>query len=122
MKDSRKQIIDINISKINWSKILSALLVIVTSFYVYFIFRMMKAYEKSVNAIRESIDIMRKQIEASLRLNIGFELRRYPNDLIYVHIKNTGKINAVNLTLSLDKDFLPMGNQGKDNLKESVLF
>jgi len=82
----------------------------------------MKASEKSVNATRESIEILKKQIEASLRPYINFELRRYPNHSIYMHIRNTGKINAVNMSLSLDKDFHPLGNHGKDNLKESVLF
>ncbi|HCY77454.1 MAG TPA: hypothetical protein DHV28_16180 [Ignavibacteriales bacterium] len=122
MEDSLKQILVVHNSTINWSEILTALLVIVTAFYVYFTFRMMKASEKSVNATRESIEIMKKQIEASLRPYIDFELRRYPNHLIYMHIRNSGKINAVNLSLSLDKDFHPLGNHGKDNLKESVLF
>ena len=122
MEDSLKQILVVNNSAVNWTEILTALLVIITAFYVYFTFRMMKASEKSVNATKESIEIMKNQIDASLRPYIDFELIRYPNLLIYMHIKNSGKLNAVNLSLSLDKDFHPLGNHGKDNLKESVLF
>jgi len=119
MEELLKHVLD---GGINWIVVLTALLVIVTTIYVYFTFRMMKASEKSVNATRESIEIMHKQMDALLRPYIDFELRRYPNNLIYMHIKNSGKINAENLSLSIDKDFHPLGNHGKDNLKESVLF
>jgi hypothetical protein len=103
-------------------EILTAVLVLITTFYAYFTFRMMKASEKAVIASRDSIDTINKQIEATLRPYINFELKRYPNNLIYMHIKNSGKISAQKLSLTLDKDFHPLGNRGKKNLKESFLF
>lgn len=122
MVDSLKQALEIHTTTYSWIEVLTALLVIITALYAYFTFRMMKASEKAVIASRDSIDVMNKQIEASLRPYIDFELKRYPNHLIYMHIRNSGKINAENLSLSIDKDFHPLGNRGKKNLKEAFLF
>lgn len=43
MQDSLKQIMEMNPRSYNWTEILTAFLVIITGFYVYFTFRMMKA-------------------------------------------------------------------------------
>ena len=49
MEDSLKQLLTVHNSIINWTELLTALLVLITAFYVYFTFRMMKASEKSFN-------------------------------------------------------------------------
>jgi hypothetical protein len=106
----------------NWAEFLTAILVLITAFYAYFTFRMMKATEKAVIATNASTNAINRQIEASLRPYIDFELKRYPNNLIYMHIRNSGRIAATNLSLKLDRDFFPLGHHGKKNLKEAFIF
>src|ERR1035437_5431244 len=114
MEDSLKHVAT-QYSTFNWTELLTLLLVVVTTVYTCINFSMMKIAKRSVETMNE-------QMEASLRPYIHFELKRYPGDLIYMHIRHSGKINAENLLLSLDKDFIPLGNERKENLKESFLF
>ncbi len=123
MQDSLQQFAVSSTSLFTLPVILTGILVIVTISYAYFTFRMMKSSEKAVAATRESIDALYRQMEAAMRPYIDFELRRYPDSSVYLHIKNSGKMNAEKLSLSIDKDFHPLGERGrKQNLKESTLF
>ncbi len=122
MQDSLKNITEINLAQFGWSEFTTIILVLITGVYAYFTFRMMKASEKAVIKTKESIDAISKQTEALLRPYIDFKLKRYPNHLIYLHIKNTGKTNAENLKFEIDKDFHPFGLRQKESIKNALLF
>jgi len=122
MQDSLQQIIATHSNTLSMNEILTAILIIITAVYVIFTYRIMKASEKSVIAAQSSIDIMQKQINASLRPYIEVQLKRYPNHVIYMHIINTGKLNAEQVKFTIDKDFYPLGDIKKENLKEASIF
>lgn len=97
---------------------LTALLVFVTAIYSYLTYKMAKASEASVQAMRE-------QSEAMLRPYVTVSpYVRLHTTMLYLRIENTGKTAAENLRLSMDKDFFQFGeaNQASHNLRTKTAF
>lgn len=90
-------------------EILTGILVIITGTYAWATFKILKANENVVNAMREeSLAIRRPYI-------IVAPVLEYDNPVFYLRITNTGKTSAENLKLSIDKSFFRFGNKKKDN-------
>ena len=94
---------------------LTAILIFVTTIYVYLTHKMAKATESSVQAINEQSEAMYRPyvvVEPFVRLNTPFFCLR---------IKNTGKTPAKNLTLNFDRDFYQFAEKNK-NFKDFDAF
>ena len=90
-------------------ELLTAILVIVTGFYAWTTFRILKANEKVV-------EVMKQQSEALIRPYITINTLLHPkHPLIYLKITNTGKTHATNLRLEIDKPFYLYGMDGDEN-------
>jgi hypothetical protein len=89
-------------------EILTGILVIITAFYAWATYRILKANEKTVNAMRD-------QEEALRRPYITIAPYTVPGTpLMGICIANTGKSPAQNLSLSLDKNFYRFGEKDKN--------
>lgn len=96
---------------------LTLALVIITAFYAWATFQILRANQAMVSTMRDQQNAaMRPYILVSINLRIGTQL-------IYLSIKNVGKTAALGLTLSLDKDFYEFGKmvEGK-NIADSAAF
>jgi hypothetical protein len=94
---------------------LTAILVFVTTIYVYLTHQLAKASEASVKAVTA-------QSEAMLRPYIIFEPFVRPNTpFMYLRIKNIGKTAAQNVSLTIDRDFFQFAEMDK-NLKDAIAF
>lgn len=94
---------------------LTAILVFVTTIYVYLTFRMVQTSESSVKAIYD-------QSEAMLRPYVVIEpYVRSHTQFLYLRIKNTGKTAAENLSITIDRDFFQFGEKRR-NLREATAF
>ncbi|OHC74682.1 MAG: hypothetical protein A3G18_06855 [Rhodospirillales bacterium RIFCSPLOWO2_12_FULL_58_28] len=97
---------------------LTALLVLITAIYAYLTYRMAKASEASMEAVRD-------QSEAMLRPYITVAPFIRPHTpFLYLRVKNTGRMGARNLHLTLDRDFFQYGEKdGADkNLRSKSAF
>jgi hypothetical protein len=97
---------------------LTAILVLVTAIYSYLTYKMAKASEASVQAVRE-------QSEAMLRPYVSVSSYIRPHTpILYLRIENTGRTGAENLRLSMDKDFFQYGEatQTDNNLRSKAAF
>lgn len=97
---------------------LTAILVFVTTIYSYLTYKMAKASEASVQAVRE-------QSEAMLRPYVSiFPYVRPHTTVLYLKIENIGRTAAENLRLSMDKDFFQFGEakQEDHNLRTKAAF
>lgn len=97
---------------------LTAILVLVTAIYSYLTYKMAKASEASVVAMRE-------QSEAMMRPYITISPFIRPHTtLLYLRIENTGKNAAENMRLVLDKDFFQFGESKHPdrNLRTNAAF
>lgn len=84
---------------------LTAILVFITAIYAYLTHRMAKASEASVEA-------MRAQTEAMSRPYVTVvPFIRPHTPFLYLRVKNTGRMGAQNLRLSLDRDFYQFGEK-----------
>jgi len=84
---------------------LTAILAFITAIYAYLTHRMAKASEASVEAMRD-------QSEAMLRPYIIAVLFIRPHTpFLYLRVKNTGRMGAQNLRLTLDRDFFQFGEK-----------
>lgn len=91
---------------INW---LTALLVIITGFYAWVTYRILKTNERLVEVMHEQADvILRPYISISPILEPD-------NPIFYLRITNTGKTSAQNLKLSLDKSIYQFGEKKEDS-------
>jgi len=88
---------------------LTAVLVLITALYAYLTYRMAKASEASVLAIRD-------QSEAMLRPYITVTPFIRPHtQLLYLCVKNSGRMGAQNLHLTMDRDFFQLGEQDRSD-------
>ncbi len=97
---------------------LTAILCFITALYSYLTYRMVKASEASVQAMRE-------QSESMLRPYVTVSPYVRPHTtLLYLRIENTGKSAAENLRLSMDKDFFQFGEAKRPdhNLRTKAAF
>ncbi len=89
----------------NMTEVLTAILVIITAFYAWVTFRILKANE---SVIQE----MKNQQEALFRPYISISPVVYTeNPIFFLKIQNTGKTTADNLRLIIDKDFYQFGEK-----------
>jgi hypothetical protein len=89
-------------------EVLTGVLVLVTAFYSWATFRILRANESVVAAMRE-------QTEATYRPYITVVLFLEPdNPIFYLKVANTGKTAAVSLTLKIDRSFLKFGEADRD--------
>lgn len=97
--------------------VLNGLLVIITAFYAWATFRILKANEGVLNAARE-------QSESLSRPYVSLILYLVPGTTIFaLRIENTGHTEARNLTLTLDRDFFQLGDKNsKRNLRNVNAF
>lgn len=98
------------------TEVLTAVLVVITAFYAWVTFRILKVNKQVVQAMREARDA-----EARPYVTISvFHIAKNP--VFYLRIANTGRAGAANLRLMLDKDFFQYGQQTQPNLRNSVAF
>jgi hypothetical protein len=97
-------------------EILTGSLVAITGFYAWVTFRIMKANERALAA-------MRQQAEALTRPYISIGLVTVPNShIFYLRIANTGNTGAKNVRLTLDRDFFQYGQASGPNLRNVSAF
>jgi hypothetical protein len=97
---------------------LTAILVFITAIYAYLTHRMAKSAE-------ESVDAMNQQTMALSRPYVAIQPFIRPHTpILYLRIKNSGRTAAMNLELSIDRDFYQFGetNQNGKNLKNLSAF
>lgn len=93
-------------------EILTAILVIITAFYAWVTFKILKANELVIQE-------MKNQHESLFRPYVSISPVLYTeNPIFFLKIQNTGKIAADNLKLTIDKDFYQFGKiRDENNLK-----
>jgi hypothetical protein len=86
-------------------ELLTGMLVLVTGFYAWATFRILKANE-------DVVSLMQEQSEAITRPYMTVTTFLGPEgEVIYLRISNTGKIAAKNLRLEMDKNFYKFGSK-----------
>lgn len=89
------------------SEILTAILVVITAFYAWVTFRILRANERAVEAVRE-------QSEAAYRPYVTVGVHVEPdNRIFYLRIANLGKTSAMNLRLAIDRSFYKFGERSE---------
>lgn len=87
--------------------ILTAILVLVTAFYAWATFKILRANENVVAAMNQQTDLLiRPYINIRAATAIGSAALR-------LIIENTGKTSAINLQLQMDRDFYQYGERDK---------
>ena len=101
----------------NISNLFAFLLLVVTSVYVILTWKISKA---NTNAVQ----VMKKQVEASLRPYVTISTFYVPgNTMICLKITNSGKASAEDLELKLNKNFFRYGSKNPvDNLSGVYAF
>ena len=96
---------------------LTLALVAITAFYAYSTLKILRANEAMVSAMREQQNAaMRPYILVSTNVRTGTQL-------LYLSIKNVGKTAALDLSLSLDKNFYQLGEKREErNIAKSAAF
>ena len=89
--------------------ILTALLVLITGFYAWATYRILKANELVVESMRE-------QTEATYRPYVTVGLFLEPdNPIFYLRIANLGKTAATDLRLAIDRSFFKFGERSESH-------
>lgn len=98
-------------------EILTALLVVITGFYAWVTYRILKANERVVEAMRE-------QSEAAFRPYVTVTPFVEPdNPNFYLRIANLGKTAATDLRLTIDRSFFKFGRRSEgDDLASFAAF
>ena len=93
---------NLNLSNTDW---LTLVLVLITAFYAWATFRILRANEAVVAA-------MESQTEAQARPYVVISVApRIGTTLLLLEVQNTGRSPAVELYLKMDKDFFPHGER-----------
>ena len=89
--------------------VLTGILVVITAFYAWVTFRILRANERVVEAMRE-------QSEATYRPYVTVAPFLEPdNPIFYLRIANLGKTAATDLHLSIDRSFFKFGKRSEQN-------
>ena len=97
-------------------EILTGALVIITAMYAAFTYRIMRANDRTVQAVHE-------QIENAVRPYVDIGVITPPNSHMFMlRIANTGRTGAKNVTLALDRDFFQYGKKDGTNLRKTPAF
>lgn len=96
---------------------LTLALVLITAFYAYSTLRILRANEAMVSAMHDQQNAaMRPYVLVSTNVRTGTQL-------LYLSIKNVGKTAALDLNLSLDKNFYQLGEKSEErNIAKSAAF
>lgn len=96
---------------------LTFVLVIITAFYAWATFRILRANESVVSAMREQTEVqLRPYVIATVAPRIG-------TTLMVLEIQNTGKSPAVALRLKMDRDFFPHAERNEaENIAKLAAF
>lgn len=90
------------------AELLTAILVVVTAFYAWATFRILKANERV-------IEVMKQQNDAFVRPYININIVVHPkHPIISLKITNEGKTPAKNVRLKIDKPFYQYGMGSED--------
>ena len=90
-------------------EILTGLLVLITGFYAWATYKILRANESVV-------EVARQEAENISRPYINISTFTIPdNPIIFLVIENTGKTLANNLKLQIDKDFYQFGEKKDDS-------
>lgn len=93
---------------------LTLVLVVVTAFYAWATYRILRANEAVVKAMQD-------QTEAQLRPFIVIAPSvRTGTTLVHQEVQNTGRSPALNLRLTLDRDFFPHGERRENQSLASL--
>ena len=96
--------------------VLTGVLVFITAAYAWFTYRIMRANERTVEAVRE-------QGEMVIRPYLEISAVAPPNSHMFMlRIANTGRTGANNVRLHLDRDFFQYGRKDGTNLRTTVAF
>jgi hypothetical protein len=97
-------------------EILTAVLVVITGLYAFFTFKIMRANEKTLEAVR-------LQTEAALRPYLDIGVITPPNSHMFMlRIANSGRTAAKNIRMTLDRDFFQYGKAEGTNLRTATAF
>lgn len=88
-------------------EILTAALVLITAFYAWATFKILRANEKVVEVMHE------QAIAASRPYVVIAPLLELDNPIFYLKISNFGRTAATNLRLTIDKSFFKFGEESK---------
>ena len=99
------------------NEILTGALVLITGFYAWATYKILKANERVV-------EVMHEQAEAVTRPYVAASALLEPdNPIFYLRIANTGKTAATDLKLSLDKPFYRFAEKNEEkNLADYAAF
>lgn len=89
-------------------EILTAVLVLITAFYAWATFKILRANEKVVEVMRD------QAIATSRPYVVVAPVLELDNPIFYLRISNFGKTSAINLRLMIDKSFFIFGEEAKD--------
>lgn len=86
-------------------EVLTGALVVITGFYAWVTFQIMKAN-------KDTVATMREQTESVTRPYISMAVFTVPNNpIFYLRIANRGRTGATNVQLTLDRDFYQYGDR-----------
>ncbi|WP_243295289.1 hypothetical protein [Geothrix mesophila] len=90
-------------------EILTGVLAVITAFYAWVTYKILRANEKVVEAMREqAVAMTRPYVVIAPGLTLD-------SPTFYLRISNQGKTSAMNLRLTLDKPFHKYGESAKDH-------
>lgn len=90
-------------------EIITSILVLITGFYAWATYKILRANERVVQ-------VMSEQAEAMTRPYITIaQVLEVDNPIFYLRVSNTGRTPARNLRLKLDKSFYQFGEKTGDN-------
>ncbi len=88
-------------------EVLTGALVIITAFYAWATYKILRANENVVDAMREeALATTRPYVVVAPVLEVD-------NPIFYLRVSNTGRISAQNLRLTLDKSFFKFGEKSE---------
>lgn len=88
-------------------EVLTGALVVITAFYAWATYKILKANESVVDAMREeTLATTRPYVVVAPVLEVD-------NPIFYLRISNTGRTSATNLRLTIDKSFFRFGEQSE---------
>jgi hypothetical protein len=98
-------------------ELLTAALVLITAFYAWATYKILRANEKVVEAMHEqTVAVGRPYVVVAPVLEVD-------NPIFYLRVSNTGKTAARNLRLVIDKSFFKFGEKGESrNLASFTAF
>lgn len=103
------------LNSVGWSNLLTMILVVVTGVYVFLTWKIANANQRMLERVEEQyLEQMRPVVYAYLEFREQVVVR--------LIIENIGRTPAIDLKVSIDKDFYPFADTNRRNLKELPIF